>query len=121
MVVQEEILCLPSAFCKGLPSLELIKKISFFIGKCLPFTKLRISSGLVPFLAHNGVNSYVVSQVKANAAETSLAPVLDYLATRKTTPNESTFGIAKDRDVVYIHLESIQQFLIDYKHAPIFL
>lgn len=71
--------------------------------------------GLVPYLAHNGVNSYEVSQVKANAAETSLAPVLDYLATRKTTPNESTFGIAKDRDVVYIHLESIQQFLIDYK------
>lgn len=71
--------------------------------------------GLVPFLAHNGVNSYEVSQVKANAAETSLAPVLDYLATRKTTPDESTFGIAKDRDVVYIHLESIQQFLIDYK------
>ena len=26
-----------------------------------------------------------------------------------------TFGIAKGRNVIYVHLESFQQFLIDYK------
>ena len=30
-------------------------------------------------------------------------------------PNPEYFGMAKGRNVIYIHLESFQQFLIDYK------
>ena len=41
--------------------------------------------------------------------------VLDYLNEHRAEPNPATFGSAKERNVVYIHLESFQQFLIDYK------
>ena len=71
--------------------------------------------GLNNYLLHNGLNSYQISQIKASASETSLAPIIEYLSTRDTEPNENYLGVAEGRDVVYIHLESIQQFLIDYK------
>lgn len=71
--------------------------------------------GMVPYFAHNGFNSYQVGMVKAKADESSLTPVLDYLQHRKTTPNDNYEGIAKGRNVMFIHLESIQQFLMDYR------
>lgn len=71
--------------------------------------------GLVPYLAQDTVNSYKTNQVRALADESGLVDIQDYLGTRTTLKNEDTFGLAEGRDVVYIHLESYQQFLIDYK------
>jgi len=44
-----------------------------------------------------------------------LKPVEEYIQNHYAEPNKDYFGIAKGRNVIYVHLESFQQFLIDYK------
>ena len=39
----------------------------------------------------------------------------EYIQQHYAKPNPEYFGMAKGRNVIYIHLESFQQFLIDYK------
>lgn len=38
-----------------------------------------------------------------------------YITEHYAQPNDNYFGIAKGRNVIYLHLESLQQFVIDYK------
>lgn len=70
--------------------------------------------GLVPYLALDSYTTHQTNQVRALADETGLVEIQSYLDTRTTEVNDDTFGIAEGRDIVYIHLESYQQFLIDY-------
>lgn len=55
------------------------------------------------------------NKVRAEADESEMEPIMDYIKKHQVQPNPETFGIAKGRNVVVLHLESIQQFLIDYK------
>ncbi|MFS7206781.1 LTA synthase family protein [Carnobacterium divergens] len=71
--------------------------------------------GLNVFTVYDGIKTAQANQVKANADVSDMDDVLDYLNEHRAEPNPATFGSAKGRNVVYIHLESFQQFLIDYK------
>lgn len=53
--------------------------------------------------------------VRAQADSSDMAPVLDYIENHHAAPNEAYFGQAANRNVVFIHLESMQQFLIDLR------
>ena len=71
--------------------------------------------GLVPFTVYDGINTYKTNQVRKEAKPTDVAEVEKYVSDNHAKPNPDTFGIAKGKNVIYIHLESFQQFLINYK------
>lgn len=71
--------------------------------------------GIVPFTIYDGVNTYKTNQVRKEAKATDVDEVKKYITANYAKPNPDTFGIAKGRNVIYIHLESFQQFLINYK------
>jgi lipoteichoic acid synthase len=71
--------------------------------------------GLNAFTVYDGVTTYQTNQVRAEASENDMDAVADYVKNHYAAPNPDTFGIAKGKNVIYIHLESFQQFLIDYK------
>src|SRR5699024_4077277 len=46
---------------------------------------------------------------------TDVSEVQNYTDNKYAKPDEDIFGIAKDKNVIKIHLESFQSFLIDYE------
>ncbi|MDM8213020.1 LTA synthase family protein [Enterococcus hirae] len=71
--------------------------------------------GLTFFTGYDGYQTYQTDQVRAEASPNDLTEVQSYVKQHYTAPNDSMYGIAKNKNVIYIHLESFQQFLIDYK------
>lgn len=71
--------------------------------------------GLNAFTVYDGITTYQTNQVRAEASANDLDEVTDYVDHHYAAPNDDLFGIAKGKNVIYIHLESFQQFLIDYK------
>lgn len=71
--------------------------------------------GLNAFTVYDGINTYQTNQVRAQASENDMTTVENYVKDHYASPNEEMFGIAKGKNVIYIHLESFQQFLIDYE------
>lgn len=71
--------------------------------------------GINAFTVYDGVTTYQTNQVRAEASANDLDNVTEYVDSHYAAPNDKTFGIAKGKNVIYIHLESFQQFLIDYK------
>ncbi len=71
--------------------------------------------GLPAFLGYNASQTYKAHQDRSGATADDLTPVQDYISQHYVAPNDQYFGIAKGRNVIYIHLESLQQFVIDYK------
>ncbi|NQG96596.1 LTA synthase family protein [Streptococcus suis] len=71
--------------------------------------------GLPAFLGYNASQTYKAHQDRSGATAEDLVPVQEYISEHHAAPNDQYFGIAKGRNVIYIHLESLQQFVIDYK------
>ncbi len=71
--------------------------------------------GMNVFTVYDGVQTYHANQRRAQASENDLIDVQNYVKGHQSAPNPDTFGMAKGKNVIYIHLESFQQFLIDYK------
>ena len=71
--------------------------------------------GINAFTVYDGVTTYQTNQVRAEASANDMKQVEDYVKQQYAAPNDQMFGMAKGRNVIYIHLESFQQFLIDYK------
>ncbi|WNY46307.1 LTA synthase family protein [Streptococcus sp. 29896] len=71
--------------------------------------------GLPAFLGYNANQTYKAHQDRSGATAEDLVPVQEYISEHYAAPNDQYFGIAKGRNVIYIHLESLQQFVIDYK------
>lgn len=71
--------------------------------------------GLPAFLAYNANQTYSAEKDRSDATAADLEPVQTYIQEHYAQPNEHYFGIAKGRNVIYLHLESLQQFIIDYK------
>ncbi|MGP6140468.1 LTA synthase family protein [Jeotgalibaca sp. A127] len=69
--------------------------------------------GVNVYTLYDGVQTAKANSVRASADSSDMAPVLDYVDSHFASPNPATFGQAEGRNVVYIHLESMQQFLID--------
>ena len=71
--------------------------------------------GLPSFFAYSANQTYQAEKERSKASAADLKPVEEYLNTHYAAPDPNYFGLAKGKNVFYIHLESFQQFLIDYK------
>lgn len=69
--------------------------------------------GINVYTIYDGVQTARANSVRASADSSDMAAVLDYLEDHYVEPNETYFGKAAGRNVVYVHLESMQQFLIN--------
>ncbi len=71
--------------------------------------------GMYNYTVYDAVQSVNGSMKRAMASTDDLTEILNYQRTNYAKPNPEYFGAAKGMNVVYFHLESMQNFLIDYK------
>ena len=71
--------------------------------------------GLNEYVVFNAVQTYNQTESRKRAKPTDLAKVKKFVATQKLPDNIQYYGTQKGKNVFMIHLESFQQFLIDYK------
>lgn len=67
------------------------------------------------FTVYDGVKTIENNQQKALASEDDLTKVLNYTKQKRTEPNPEYYGVAKKKNIIKIHLESFQTFLINKK------
>lgn len=71
--------------------------------------------GLPAFIGYDGNQTYQTQKVRSEAKPEKIEEVKDYVAKHAAPANPDYYGIAKGRNVIVVHLESFQQFLINYK------
>ncbi|WP_110928555.1 LTA synthase family protein [Bacillus massiliglaciei] len=71
--------------------------------------------GIYNFTVYDAVQNTKTYAQKATADSTDLSEVVNYTKAMYAEPNDKYFGAAKGKNVIYLHLESMQQFMIDYK------
>ena len=71
--------------------------------------------GLNAFAVYDGVKTAQNNAIMAKANRSDLKTVQSYIKKNYIAPNPEYYGVAKNKNVLVIHLESFQQFLIDYK------
>ena len=71
--------------------------------------------GLNEYAVFNAVQTYNQTESRKRAKPSDLAKVKKFVATQKLPANIQYYGTQKGKNVFMIHLESFQQFLIDYK------
>ena len=71
--------------------------------------------GLNAFAVYDGVKTAQHNAIMAKANHSDLKTVQSYIKKNYIAPNPEYYGVAKNKNVLVIHLESFQQFLIDYK------
>lgn len=71
--------------------------------------------GLNSYAVYDTVKAAKTSAVRANADASDLQSVLKYINANYVPGNPEYTGVAKGKNVFVIHLESLQQFMIDYK------
>ncbi|WP_239256962.1 LTA synthase family protein [Listeria ilorinensis] len=71
--------------------------------------------GMTNYQIYDAVKSTEAETQRALADSSDVDEVLNYTKSKYATPNPEYYGVAKNMNVIYIHLESFQQFLVDYK------
>ncbi|WP_334333322.1 MULTISPECIES: LTA synthase family protein [unclassified Companilactobacillus] len=71
--------------------------------------------GLNTFLAYDSIKTVQNNQVRSEAVGTDMDDVLAEVEKNYAKPNKKYFGKAKGKNIIIIHLESFQQFLINDK------
>ncbi|MFC3932437.1 LTA synthase family protein [Streptococcus dentapri] len=71
--------------------------------------------GLPAFITYSANQTYQAQKERSASTADDLKKVQEYVKKDYAAPDQKYFGIAKGRNVIVIHLESFQQFLIDYK------
>lgn len=71
--------------------------------------------GLDAFTVYDGIKDEQTNHQRASAKKSELDTVQEFTKAHYASPNSKMYGIAKGRNVIVIHLESFQQFLIDKK------
>ena len=71
--------------------------------------------GINFFTGYDVVHTIQTNSIRANADESHLSKAVTYAKQNHAAPNAEYFGIAEDRNVIMISMESIQQFLIDFE------
>lgn len=71
--------------------------------------------GAYNYTIYDGIQSAKASTERALADGDNMTEVRNYLASTYASPNPEYFGKGKGMNVIYIHLESFQNFLINYK------
>ncbi|MCJ2167669.1 LTA synthase family protein [Leuconostoc citreum] len=71
--------------------------------------------GLNEYAVFNAVQTYNQTESRKRAKPADLTKIKKFVATQKLPDNIQYYGTQKGKNVFMIHLESFQQFLIDYK------
>jgi lipoteichoic acid synthase len=71
--------------------------------------------GLYNYAIYDAVQSTQASAQRVFADSNDITDVLNYTKSHYAEPNPAYFGVAKGMNVIYYHLESFQNFLINYK------
>ena len=71
--------------------------------------------GMNEYAVYDAFKTAQTSEQMAKANVSDLQSVKKYLKVNYVKPNKAYSGVAKGKNVMVIHLESFQQFLIDYK------
>lgn len=71
--------------------------------------------GLDAFTVYDGLKSQHNNDLRATATKSELDDVLKFTHSHYAKPNKKYYGIAKGKNVIILHLESFQQFLIGKK------
>ncbi|PDZ72674.1 glycerol phosphate lipoteichoic acid synthase [Bacillus pseudomycoides] len=71
--------------------------------------------GAYNYTIYDGLQSMKASTERALADGDSMTGVRNYITSNYASPNPEYFGKGKGMNVIYIHLESFQNFLINYK------
>ncbi|MFH5811666.1 LTA synthase family protein [Companilactobacillus sp. FL22-1] len=85
------------------------------LGKTFDHSYIVKYIGINSFLAYDSVRSIQNNQVRSSATETEIDSVLDYTHNHYAAPNSDYFGKASGKNIIVIHLESFEQFLIGMK------
>lgn len=71
--------------------------------------------GMYNYALYDTVESVKASSQRVMADSDDNTEVLNYTKSNYASPNEAYFGAAEGMNVIYLHLESFQTFLIDYE------
>ncbi|PEB50631.1 glycerol phosphate lipoteichoic acid synthase [Bacillus pseudomycoides] len=71
--------------------------------------------GAYNYTIYDGIQSLKASTERALADGDNMTGVRNYITSNYASPNPEYFGKGKGMNVIYIHLESFQNFLINYK------
>jgi lipoteichoic acid synthase len=71
--------------------------------------------GMYNYTIYDAVKSTKASAQRVMANSDDMTEVINYTKSNYAEPNPAYFGAGKGMNVIYLHLESIQSFLIDYK------
>ena len=71
--------------------------------------------GMYNYTIYDAVQSSKASTQRALADSSDITEVVNFTKSIYAEPNPQYFGKAKGKNVIYIHLESLQNFIIDYK------
>ena len=71
--------------------------------------------GMYNYTIYDSVETMKASSQRALADSSDITEVINYTKSNYANPNPEYFGAAKGMNVIYLHLESFQNFLIDYK------
>ncbi|MET3699878.1 lipoteichoic acid synthase [Bacillus oleivorans] len=71
--------------------------------------------GMYNYTIYDAVQSTKASAQRVLANSNDITEVINYTKSNHAAPNPEYFGKGEGMNVIYIHLESIQNFLIDYK------
>ncbi|PLR96797.1 LTA synthase family protein [Bacillus sp. T33-2] len=71
--------------------------------------------GMYNYTIYDAVQSTKASAQRVMADSNDITEVTNYTRSNYASPNPEYFGKAKGRNVIYLHLESMQNFLIDYQ------
>ncbi|WP_057876492.1 LTA synthase family protein [Liquorilactobacillus aquaticus] len=71
--------------------------------------------GIDAFTFYDGIKTAKNNRVRSEASSSDLNKVLNFTQKHYAKPNSQMYGIAKGKNIIVIHLESFQQFLINYR------
>lgn len=71
--------------------------------------------GMYNYSIYDTVQSTKASAQRVLASSDDITEVINYTKSNQAAPNPEYFGVGKDMNVIYIHMESVQNFLVDYE------
>ncbi|MBP2243252.1 lipoteichoic acid synthase [Cytobacillus eiseniae] len=71
--------------------------------------------GMYNYTIYDAVQSTKASAQRVMADSDDMTEVINFTQSNYAEPNPAYFGVGKGMNVIYLHLESIQNFLIDYE------
>ncbi|MFD1737330.1 LTA synthase family protein [Bacillus salitolerans] len=71
--------------------------------------------GMYNYVFYDVVQSTLTSTQRAMAESDDITEIIHYTNSIHAEPNPTYFGVGKGFNVIYVHLESLQSFIIDYK------